>query len=151
MARVLDVATYVLNQTESISTMKLQKLVYYSQAFHLVREGSPLFPEDIEAWANGPVIPELFKFHKGEFVISRGFLTGSVDALNSEERASVDHVIERLGDWSGAQLSDLTHSEDPWRVARGSLPPRARSQTKISCEVLRVYYRSCPAGNPVFA
>ncbi len=151
MARVLDVATYVLNQAGSISTMKLQKLVFYSQAFHLVCQDVPLFQEDIEAWANGPVVPELFKFHKGEFVISRGFLAGAADALTSEERASVDHVIQCLGDWSGAQLSDLTHSEDPWRLARGSLPSGARSQARVSCEVLRTYYRSCPAGNPVFA
>ena len=73
MAHVVDVAAYILECLGSVSTMKLQKLTFYSQAYYLVEHGTPLFPEEFEAWANGPVAPDLFKRHKGEFVVSRGF------------------------------------------------------------------------------
>ena len=52
--RVFDVAAYILEQKGSMTTMKLQKLVYYSQAWSLVWDEKPLFEEAIEAWANGP-------------------------------------------------------------------------------------------------
>jgi uncharacterized phage-associated protein len=59
----------MLKQTGEIDVFKLHKLLYYAQAWHLVWEGEPLFPEQIEAWAGGPVIPELYKFHKGYYKI----------------------------------------------------------------------------------
>ncbi len=57
MAHVQDVARYILEKRGRMSAMKLQKLVYYSQGWHLVFDGEPLFAERIEAWANGPVVP----------------------------------------------------------------------------------------------
>ena len=73
MARsVVDVATYILERTDTITTMKLQKLAFYSQALHLVINGTPLFPEDFHAWRGGPVAPELYAFHRGKFLIRPG-------------------------------------------------------------------------------
>lgn len=152
MARVLDVAAYILEQTGSVSTMKLQKLVYYSQAYSLVKQGEPLFSDRIEAWENGPVVPSLFARHRGEFVISKGFFDPAVStALMPGERHAIDHVLSRLKSWTGAQLSELTHREDPWREARGSLPPTARSDARISLDAMTAYYGACGSDNPVFA
>ena len=64
MASVFDVAKYVLKKTGQITTMKLQKLVYYCQAWSLAWDGKPLFPEEFKAWANGPVCQELFVKHR---------------------------------------------------------------------------------------
>lgn len=72
MADVVDVAEYILAQRGPMSAAKLQKLCYYSQAWHLVWDGVPLFPEPIHAWANGPVIPELFAMHKGTYWVAPG-------------------------------------------------------------------------------
>ena len=58
MANVFDTAKYILEQSGSMSTMKLQKLCYYSQAWSLVWDDSPLFDEDFQAWAN-------FSKHRG--------------------------------------------------------------------------------------
>ncbi|WP_340375862.1 type II toxin-antitoxin system antitoxin SocA domain-containing protein [Streptomyces sp. SS7] len=52
--------------------MKLQKLVYYCQAWHLAWEGRALFPEAIQAWASGPV-PEIYELHQGYFTVQAGF------------------------------------------------------------------------------
>ena len=65
MANALDVAAAILKRTGPIPAMKLQKLVYYSQAWSLVWDDRPLFKDRIEAWANGPVIPNLYRAHRG--------------------------------------------------------------------------------------
>ena len=73
MVNVFDVANYILNTVGQVTSMKLQKLVYYSQAWSLAWDDLPLFEEDFQAWANGPVCPVLFKVHKGYFKLSNGF------------------------------------------------------------------------------
>ncbi len=70
MATALDVAAFILNKRGPMTAMKLQKLVYYSKAWHLVWEDKLLFTEPIEAWANGPVVPELYKLIKDGNCIS---------------------------------------------------------------------------------
>ena len=66
---IIDVATYILERTDTVTTMKLQKLAFYSQAQHLAQYGSPLFPEAFQAWRGGPVAPELYALHRGKFLI----------------------------------------------------------------------------------
>ena len=67
MTSVFDIAKYILEKYESLPTMKLQKLVYYSQAWSLAWDNEPLFYEEIKAWANGPVVEELYELLKGKF------------------------------------------------------------------------------------
>lgn len=128
MASVVDVAAYVLGIAGSITTVKLQKLVFYCQAYHLVRHHSPLFQDDIEAWANGPVIPSLFGKHRGRFIVCEEDLPdrGGDLALGDDEHASIEKVVGILGGYSGEQLIKLTHSEDPWNDARRGLRPGVR-------------------------
>ena len=70
MASVYDVAAYILEKQGAMTTWKLQKLVYYSQAWSLVWDDDVLFPEEIEAWANGPVVRELYHAHRGKYRVS---------------------------------------------------------------------------------
>ncbi|WP_334139502.1 Panacea domain-containing protein [Thermovirga lienii] len=70
MPNVFAVAKYILEQTEGMTVWKLQKLIYYCQAWSLVWDHSPLFDEAIEAWANGPVVRELFEDHKDRFKVN---------------------------------------------------------------------------------
>jgi uncharacterized phage-associated protein len=140
MASVHDVAAYILNkQGGSISTWKLQKLAYYSQAWHLVWAEDALFQDRIEAWANGPVIPALFSQHRGQFNVST-WSKGDPDNLSDKEKATVDRVLASYGGLSGQQLSILTHAEDPWREARVGLAPTERSTNQITREALVFYY-----------
>ena len=74
MANAIDVAAYILEQIGSVTTMKLQKLVYYTQVRYLVMNGRPLFSDEIQAWANGPVAPNLYHIHSGRYMIGRGGL-----------------------------------------------------------------------------
>ena len=50
MASVLDAAAYMLQRCGPMTTWKLQKLVYYAQAWSLVWDDDALFDEEIEAW-----------------------------------------------------------------------------------------------------
>ena len=113
----LDVAAYILRANGPMPAMKLQKLVYYSQAWSLVWDDKPLFYERIEAWANGPVVRNLYAAHRREFIVSR-IAGGSSRKLDKEQRETVDAVLDFYGDKTSQWLSDLTHMEDPWRQAR---------------------------------
>src|SRR5690606_17143125 len=95
----------------------LQKLCYYCQAWALVWDEEPLFKERIEAWSNGPVIPELYKSHQGKYKIS-SLDKGDPRKLSSSQRETVDAVLEFYGRFNSQQLSDLTHLETPWKEAR---------------------------------
>lgn len=139
MSDVHDVAAYILAKRGSMSAMKLQKLVYYSQAWHLVWADRGLFTEHIEAWANGPVVYELFAGHRGQFSVD-SWPDGNAAALSPDERESIDAVLAVYGDLDARKLSHLTHSEDPWRLARGGLPATARSNAEITPQALADYY-----------
>lgn len=80
MAAAIDVAEYILSQHGEMSAMKLHRLVYYSQGWHLAWEGHPLFEDEIQAWANGPVIPALYELHRGSFTLKAGDLYAARNA-----------------------------------------------------------------------
>lgn len=142
---VFDAASYILEHLpdKACSTMKLHKLLYYSQAWSLVWDECPLFKENIEAWANGPVIPELFYYHKGLFTISfNKFSIGNSKRLNEIQRNTVNSVLEFYGDKNAQWLIDLTHMEDPWKNARKGLRNNERSNKIIHLDDIANYYSS---------
>ncbi len=121
--------------------MKLHKLVYYSQAWSLVWDGRPLFRDRIEAWVNGPVVRRLYTLHRGEYEVSRRHFTGgSSAALSSDQRESIDIVLEHYGSKTASWLSELTHREQPWHRARTGLAPLERGESAITQESMYEYY-----------
>jgi uncharacterized phage-associated protein len=145
MAHVCDVAAFILEERGTMTAMKLQKLVYYSQAWSLVWDEEPLFEETIQAWANGPVAPALYAHHRGKFSVSPGEIGGSPDKLSSDQRDTVAAVLRYYGDLTAQQLSDLTHAEAPWNKARGDLGPGAASSAEITLDMMAEYYGTLPA------
>jgi uncharacterized phage-associated protein len=139
MNSVHDVAKYIVRKLGRVSAMKLQKLVYYAQAWSLVWDEKPLFRQRIEAWANGPVVSALYEEHRGRFEVSDWPL-GDPKALSAEARETIDAVIKHYGSKTAQQLSDLTHREDPWRNARVGLPDGERSNVPITTAALHEYY-----------
>ena len=143
MATVIDVAKYIVDRCGEIDTWKLQKLVYYSQAWSLVWDGKPLFDSKIEAWANGPVCRDLFEIHKKMYAV--GPLTPIWDGANPDiltecERETVDAVLRDYGDMPGYDLRELTHLEDPWKRAREGVPLMEPCNNEITHESMRLYY-----------
>lgn len=140
MTSALDVAQYILKITGPMTATKLQKLVYYSQAWSLVWDERPLFDEPIEAWANGPVVRKLYSAHYRQFMVDS--ISGNPDALDDLGKETVDAVIDTYGDKHSQWLSDLTHEEDPWLIARGDTPDGARCSNEITHASMAEYYGS---------
>ena len=134
-----DVAAYILKQTKPITHMKLQKLLYYSQAWSLVWDERPLFRHRIEAWVNGPVVRSVYQELRTEYLI-RSIPSGSAKNLTSEQRDTVDVVLDHYGNKSPQWLSDLTHMEDPWHDARANLAPHERGTAEITHAAMAEYY-----------
>lgn len=139
--QVFDAAAYILERMGAMTTMKLQKLVYYSQAWSLVWDENPLFEEKVEAWANGPVVRDLFDYHRGMYEISSMPL-GNPRLLNQEQQDTVDAVLEYYGHRSAQWLIELTHMEDPWTQARKGLPKLERGNRIIPLDAMADYYSS---------
>lgn len=143
MATIFDVAKYITECTGEVSAMKLQKLMYYAQAWSLVWEEEPLFTNDFQAWANGPVLPALYARHRGMFKVDTSlFFDASSDNLTATERGNIDKVLAFYGDKTAQWLSNLTHQENPWIDARGDLPAGASSEAVISQALIHEYYSS---------
>ncbi|SFS77614.1 Panacea domain-containing protein [Paenibacillus sp. BC26] len=149
---VSDVADYLLqksnrNSNRSITHLKLQKLVYYVQAWHTAIKGEPLFAEEIEAWVHGPVCPELYATYK-----QHGF--NEIDppqtiqnSLSKSQKELIDEVWQMYGGFSGRTLETLTHKEDPWINARGSISEHTPSNSTISIDSMGKYYKKLLEGN----
>jgi uncharacterized phage-associated protein len=148
MATVFDVARYILDRLDEerklpVTTWKLQKLVYYSQAWSLVWDDAPLFEEPVQAWANGPACPVLYAVHRGKFQISMlpdG--VGNIDNLSDTQKETIEVVLAHYGHKTAQYLSELTHLEQPWVSARGDLKPGQRGENEISLESMVEYYGS---------
>lgn len=140
VASVLDVAAYILEKQGAMSAMKLQKLCYYSKAWHLVWESEQLFPQRFEAWANGPVAPTLYGYHRRQFNVDRSVIPGDPKQLTRDELDSIDTVLDAYGDKPAYELSAMTHREKPWIEARGGLPEGERCQTPIDEATMYLYY-----------
>ncbi len=136
-----DVARFILQRSGPITAMKLQKLLYYSQAWSLVWDEGPLFVERIEAWANGPVVPALYAVHRGHFML-QDWPRGNPDALAPAQVETVQTVLGFYGPKPPQWLSDLTHGEDPWRDARAGIPDGDRGSQEISLAAMAEYYGS---------
>lgn len=137
---VMDVAASILSKRGPMTAMKLQKLVYYAQAWSLVWDDRPLFAEPIQAWANGPVCPALYAAHKGRFQLNAGDLNGDPTSLDGKAIETVDAVLDAYGDRTSQWLSDLTHMEAPWKDARQGTPEGASSNAEISHAAMAEYY-----------
>ncbi|MDR3342200.1 MAG: DUF4065 domain-containing protein [Treponema sp.] len=121
MTSVFDVANYILQLGKEnvvdgeydLTPMKLQKLVYYCQGFHLALYDKPLFPETIEAWKHGPVCPPLYRALKpcGSALV---FEIDAKDSLTEAEKQLVADVYWKYGQFATWKLRSMTHEEAPW-------------------------------------
>lgn len=130
---------------DPISNLKLQKLAYYAQAWHLALHDTPLVDEPFQAWVHGPVCPKLYERFKGN---SWRPLEGEINppTLDDHHEQFLTEVWNAYGDFTAGALERMTHAEDPWLVARSGLAPDAPSTTEISRELMKTYYRKRLSG-----
>lgn len=136
-----QVADYFLALTNEdagdlISNLKLQKLMYYAQGLYLAVHDAPIFPERIEAWRHGPVVPELY-YAKKDFGSGPLPKPENIDFSKYDDatRSILDEVYSVFGQFSAWKLANMTHEEEPWKEA-------AQDSSEISHESLKMFFRT---------
>ncbi|MCL2802347.1 MAG: DUF4065 domain-containing protein [Micrococcales bacterium] len=141
MAAILDVAAYILQQNGTMTTAKLHKLCYYCQGHHLAWDGAELFDSSIEAWATGPVCPDLWVCHQGLFQLPPGQIPGEPDLITGPEKRTISAVLATYGHLTGRELSLMTHHERPFIKARGHFRHNNRKLAQIDHQVMREFFQ----------
>ena len=128
------------NHGDLISNLKLQKLLYYAQGWHLALYNRPLFTDPMEAWVHGPVQPDVYKafkaFGTGPIIHDPGALTVSKHVANH-----IADVMEAYGSIPAFELERHTHREKPWQLARNNAAPDEPSHGVISLSDLKAFFR----------
>lgn len=133
-----------------ISNKKLQKLLYYIQAWHLVYFDNKLFNETPEAWVHGPVYPSVYRAYKKykakpisfDSGISRQLLDERLNSFgfSKDQIEYIEAVINSYGKKSALELELLSHRESPWLEARKGLSDYDLSSSPINIELMKSYY-----------
>ncbi len=145
-----NIADYFIalsNDTENLITnLKLQKLVYYVQAWHLAVFKEPIFKDNFEAWVHGPVIPQLYRDYKQFSYNPISEEKEASDILfsnfGSEIQTILSDVTEEYFGRTAYELEQLTHSEDPWIKARNGIAASENSSQLIEQGSMKDYYSS---------
>lgn len=144
-ATAREVARYFLaNQDEEagelISNLKLQKLIYYAQGFHLAVFGQPLFGDKIKAWAHGPVVPDVWHTYKNTGWGAIGKPDNfELEKYSKDTRDLLDEVNRVYGQYSATKLRDMTHEEPPWKEAWERVQ-RGDKDDEIKHDAMRKYF-----------
>ena len=149
MLTVFDVAEYFISKVdedtgETITHLKLQKLTYYAYAWYLtLNDGDKLFNGRYEAWAHGPVNPELFHSYKEygytPIPVPENF---TLQVFSDDEIEFLDDIWNIYARYDAKYLEKLTHKEKPWKEARGRLPEGHSCNTPLKEETMMEYYSS---------
>lgn len=158
MYRVLDVSRYIINyindNDDGISNLKLQKILYFVQAYFLIekKDSEPCFREPIEAWDFGPVVPEAYYEFKqfgsanipfistyfefdsdSKWHIKRVKYDDSIIAGKDKELINI--VVDKFSKFSATDLVTITHNQAPWKNAY-----KSGENNEITIEALRGYF-----------
>lgn len=163
MRDIKDIAKYIglslIAKGLTVSPLKLQKLLYYVQAWYMVFNGrqNQLFAQVPQAWVNGPVYPEIYYLYRGkvsnmcDHLTAKDFDTDDVNVTleklasklqwTGDETELLDSIIMLYGSKTQNGLIFLTHAEQPWVEARNGLAPYQRSDREISLDTMYNYYK----------
>lgn len=137
-----------------ISNLKLQKVLYFTQAYFLISKNdhSPCFAEKIEAWDFGPVVPKAYHEYKqygsGDIPSVKSYiLFDKNDIWNSKrveftdttiadkDKVLIDKVVDLFADYSATDLVSLTHKQSPWINSYG-----AHQNNEITIDSMKEYF-----------
>jgi uncharacterized phage-associated protein len=145
MMKALDVAAALIEEVrsqrkENLSNLKLQKLLYYAQGWHLAfYDGAPLFEDAIEAWIHGPVVPSIYRRFK---VFTWKPITDQFEPidLSFDTQQHLEGIVQAYGHLSPEELEIRTHDEDPWKDARNGIPSEMASNAVITEDAMREFF-----------
>ena len=145
--RVYIVAHYFMKKSRDekrgdFTNKKLQKLLFYAQAWSLVLRKKKLFDAKFKAWVHGAAIPDVYRTYSkyGFKPIDEEINEAEFEQLSSEEKEVLDSVWNVYGKYDGDYLEILNHEEEPWQRARAGMPDGMRSDADIDEKIMREYY-----------
>lgn len=126
MQKANDVADYFISKAlmassgerKNLSPLKLQKILYYAQGWHLGIFGTPLYGEAIYAWKLGPVtkaVYDRFRIH-GKSNLATFEWSFNLN-FDDDTKKFLDEVWEQYGNETAGRLVDRTHLSDPFLIA----------------------------------
>lgn len=137
-AEYFIVRAYEEDEDAGMTNLKLQKLLYYAQSLHLALLDEPLFEEEMQAWRNGPVCPSAYHYYSNYEANQLPIPLGEAfSEIPDESRDVLEEVWNNFKDYSAEQLSAMSHTENPWKTARGDLPRHAASQAPLSLDEMK--------------
>lgn len=143
--KIALVARYMIQKADEVTPMVLQKLLYYAQAFFRALYGADLFVGDCQAWAYGPVYPDIYRQYSdyGWKPIDKPLpeMTEDFSEFTTREIVLMDTIVNVFGMYSGGVLSRITHNERPWMETRGDLLPNDRSADTIDKKLIDDYFK----------
>lgn len=148
MAKAFDIAKYYIklaqseDEPDSLSHLRIQKLLYYAQGWSLVLRKKPIFQEKIEAWAHGPVVPLVypsFATFRSDLIPANHYDLDE-DALTDDECELVQSVWNVYKQFSAIKLREMTHKESPWRDAHGNCKPGEKCKEEITRPAMKKYF-----------
>ena len=123
--RAEDIAEWFLNKnriqmnfedSEYITNLKLQKLLYYAQGYFLAKKDTPLFEEDFLAWEHGPVIRKIYDKYKGNGANGIKYDSDFKIDIDKETERILEEVYNEYGQYTAWKLRNMTHEEEPWKT-----------------------------------
>ena len=107
-------------QGEIMSNMKLQKLLYYYQGFHLAFFNKPAFDDELHAWQYGPVVPEVYYSfaNKGASIINIDDFNENHEDFNDQQKQLLHVILDNYGQLNAITLMNLSHQEFPWKSTK---------------------------------
>ena len=139
MSKTLELATrYFINELKP-DTLKLQKLLYFTQGISYCMIDDEFFPEQFEAWVHGPVVPTVYHHYK-----KHGFnpidIDYVIDDMTQTQREILEYVRDAYGQYDGRYLEEMTHKQEPWLWARQGLDPDERDDKIIPKSIIADYF-----------
>jgi len=133
------------NSNRPMVNLKLQKLVYYAQAWNLVFYNKKLYNDPIEAWIHGPAVHNLWRKYKKFGFKGIEMLSGdsAVKELSNKTKTHLKKIWDSYGGFDARYLETLTHYEKPWQEARMGLDIDEASSIEISTDTMKEYYTEC--------
>lgn len=127
-----------------VTNKKLQKLIYYAQAWSLALKDKKIFEDKIEAWVHGPAVRAVYGKYKacGFSAIHEEVSEHEIDKIPADVKKLLNDVWKVYGKFDGEYLELLSHSEDPWQKARQGLEPNVGSENEILPDEMKAYYKA---------
>ena len=89
----------------SMTKMKVLRLVYAAQGYNLAMLKQPLFTDSIMAWPNGPMVTKLYKDIAKQFeIVKPVYYHDYANILSLDEQDIIWYTWQDLGYQSGSEL-----------------------------------------------